>query len=55
MDEGLQGRVARLEVVNVLLVDAFPSVVRIGIVDAFGAVDGGASCATWSFPVALYI
>jgi hypothetical protein len=42
LDERLEGRVARLEVVNVLFVDALAAVVRVGVVDAFGVVDGGA-------------
>jgi len=42
LDQRLQGRVARLEVVDVLLVDALAAVVRVEVVDALGVVDGGA-------------
>lgn len=53
LDEGLQGRVARLEVVNVLLVDALAAVVRVRVVDALGVVDGGAGGAGGRGAVAL--
>jgi hypothetical protein len=39
--ERLEGRVTRLEVVYVLLVDAFAAVVRVRVVDAGRVVDGG--------------
>jgi hypothetical protein len=39
--KGLEGRVARLEVVYVLLVDTFAAVVRVGVVDAWRVVNGG--------------
>lgn len=43
LDEGLEGRVTRLEVVYVLLVDALAAVVRVWVVDAWRVVDGGTS------------
>lgn len=42
LDEGLQGGVAGLQALDVLLVDALAAVVRVGVVDALGVVDGGA-------------
>ena len=53
MDEGLEGGVAGLEVVDVLLVDAFAAVIGIGIVNAFCAVDGGAGGAAGSISITL--
>jgi len=41
LDQRLQRRIARLEVVNVLFVDALAAVVRVGVVDARRVVDGG--------------
>ena len=43
LDEGLEGRVTRLEVVYALLVDALAAVVRVWVVDAGRVVDGGTS------------
>jgi hypothetical protein len=54
LDQRLQGRVARLEVVDVLLVDALAAVVRVQVVDAFGVVDGGAGRAGGRGAVALW-
>lgn len=53
LDEGLKGRVVGFEVVDILLVDAFATVIRIGIVDTFSAVDGGTSSATGAVAIAL--
>lgn len=39
LDERLEGGVVRLEIVNVFLVDALSSMIGVGIVDTFGAVD----------------
>lgn len=39
--KGLEGRVTRLEVVYVLLVDTLAAVVRVRVVDAWRVVDGG--------------
>jgi hypothetical protein len=39
--KGLEGRVARLEIVYVLLVDTFAAVVRVRVVNARRVVDGG--------------
>jgi hypothetical protein len=50
LDQRLQGRVARLDF---LLVDALAAVVRVGVVDALGVVDGGAGRACWRRAVAL--
>ena len=53
LDERLEGRVARLEAVNLLLVHALAPVVRVGVVDALGVVDGGAGGAGRRGAVAL--
>jgi hypothetical protein len=50
LDQRLQSRVARLDF---LLVDALAAVVRVGVVDALGVVDGGAGRACWRGAVAL--
>jgi hypothetical protein len=50
LDQRLQGRVARLDF---LLVDALAAVVRVGVVDALGVVDGGAGRTCWRSAVAL--
>lgn len=41
LDQRVQRRAARLEVVDVLFVDALAAVVRVGVVDALGVVHGG--------------
>ena len=53
MDEGLQGGIARLERVGIVAVDAFSAVVRVGVVDALGAVDLGAGGAGGRVAIAL--
>lgn len=53
MDQGLEGRVLGLELVDVLLVDALAAVVGARVVDAFGVVDGGAGGAGGGVAVAL--
>ena len=53
MDEGLEGGVARLEVVNVFFVDAFATMVRVRVVDTFGSINGGTGRAAWGIAVTL--
>lgn len=53
LDERLEGRVTRLEPIDILLVDALAAVVGIGVVDAFGVVNGGTGGAGWRGAVAL--
>ena len=53
--EGLKGRVARLEIVNVLLVDSFATVIRVGVVDTFGTIDRGTSGATGGITITLML
>lgn len=53
LDEGLKGRVVGFEVVDILLVDAFATVIGIGIVYTLGSVDGGTSSATREVSIAL--
>lgn len=53
LDQGLQGRVAGLEALDVLFVDALAAVVRVWVVDALGVVDGGAGRAGRRGAVAL--
>ena len=53
MYQSLQGRIAGLEVIDVLLIDAFATMIRIGIVDAFGTIDRGARSAAWCVSIAL--
>jgi len=53
LNKRLEGGIARLEVVDVLLVDAFAAVVRIRVVDARRVVDGGTCRAGGSGTVAL--
>ena len=53
LDKRLEGGITRLEVVDVLLVDAFAAVVRIRVVDARRVVDGGTCRAGGSGTVAL--
>ena len=40
LDQGLESRVAGLEVVNVLLIDPLPSMVRIRVINALSAING---------------
>lgn len=53
LDQGLQGRVARLEVVNVLFVDAFAPMIGVEVIDTFGVVYSGTGGTGWSGAVAL--
>lgn len=53
LDEGLKGGIMRLEIVDVFLVDAFSSMIRVGVVDAFSAVDGSTSGAARGVSIAL--
>ena len=55
LDEGLEGGIARLEVVNVFFVDAFAPMIGVGIVDAFGTVDGGTGSTAWCVSITLVI
>jgi hypothetical protein len=53
LDERLQGRVTRLEIIYVLFVYALAPMVRIGVVYAWGIVYGGTCRTGWSGAVAL--
>lgn len=55
LDEGLKGGIVRLEVVDILLVDSFPAMIRIGIVDTFGTVDGSTGSTTRGISIALNV
>ena len=55
MDEGLEGGVARLEIVNVFFVDAFATMVRVGVVNTFGSIDGRTGRTAWGIAVTLMI
>lgn len=54
MDKGLEGRISRLEVIDIFLVDAFAAVVGVGVVDTFGVVYSGAGGAGRRRAVALH-
>lgn len=49
----LKGGIACFQVVDILFVYTFPAVIRIRIIDAIGAVDGGAGSAAWGVAIAL--
>lgn len=51
----MEGGVARLEVVDVFLVDALAAMVRVGVVDTFGSVNGGASSTAGCITVTLLV
>ena len=51
--EGLQGGVARFEIVDIFLVNAFSAMVRVWVIDAFGTVYGGTGGAARSVAIAL--
>ena len=53
LHERLERRVARLEAVNVLLVDALPAVVRVGVVDTLRAINRGACCTAGRVAITL--
>lgn len=53
LDERLKSGIVCLEIVYVLLVDSFAAMVRIGIVDTFGAINGGTSSTARGVPIAL--
>lgn len=52
MNEGLEGRILSFGV-DILFVDTFTTVIRVGVVDAFCAVDLGAGGAGWGLAVAF--
>ena len=55
LDESLESGVVGFKIVDILLVDAFATVVGIGIIDAFSAVDGRTSRAGRGISIALDI
>lgn len=54
LNKGLQRAVLRLEIVDVLLVDALAPVVAVEVIDAFRVVDGRAGRAGGRVAIALY-
>lgn len=55
LNQGLKGRIVGFEVVDIFLVDAFPTMIGIGIVDTFGAIDRGTGSATRGVSIALIL